>query len=698
MEIRIDLFGGDESDGKCEAQEEVNCWSESGNDWAFPQVRIDNPDHHRSAMSSIKREKYSSSTSSAPHSACDRHRRCAESDQDGGGGEDQMSRKRARTEVVSAELSVRHGEPTPAKQSFRFDKHLSLQLEKQYTFPMPRALPGKKLGTAMSNKVLQGPVGSAGNQSGDGMEAVYKEQDLRVRNNSNVSLLERRTSVPSILEIGQSDYDPQTAQYEFAEDNQIFPFQYARRNSEDLSSISYRRNSSSPIDPYLGRFGLMRHALHRYRQQNQHQHQNQQIQPAVLPPSSFLSQERNMSSPQPSPGTADIFSFMEPHFSQSSPTAAKNILWPLSKQPQQPDIVKQVAINNANDDNFPILSQLDILEQISQFQHVPNSSTDTNQQLYPSGSGKKNALQNPFLSTFESLPGERTGSRISGGSSVCNTISREPIDYQAHESVQKLAVYFRFATSKIWRYRDLKRSLLDKMIPSHKEFIDMNKEHALLKDRLPHKMSYIAFAKRIMLLLFHFIIRDGQLPNFWTRLDTEKQKELVNVLQLNELDFLGRVNQKRAFEIHKQFVILVDPRKGIGVDAVTAEMVECLVDGSDALSLLSQHRANVTHSLQLWQYQRQWQQQQQQQQRRQQLQYQENHLSALCHPLSQSNVTGESIIQQQEFYPPAQQGQQPSVVPQNQAHQANIQVIFDASGLEDLKRQLIQALQQQLHK
>lgn len=80
---------------------------------------------------------------------------------------------------------------------------------------------------------------------------------------------------------------------------------------------------------------------------------------------------------------------------------------------------------------------------------------------------------------------------------------------------------------KNWRFRDFKRSLFERLKQDHATFIETNPEHSLLVQRLPHKMSMSAFARRLLLLVFHFIIRDGRSPRFWLKADQDKVREVL---------------------------------------------------------------------------------------------------------------------------------------------------------------------------
>lgn len=85
----------------------------------------------------------------------------------------------------------------------------------------------------------------------------------------------------------------------------------------------------------------------------------------------------------------------------------------------------------------------------------------------------------------------------------------------------------------------------------------------MLTQRLPHKLSLVsceinlsiyskkaAFSKRIMLLVFHFIIRDGFTPKFWRKVSV-KRDIIEKALMASDYKFYTRVNctvAKKVFE------------------------------------------------------------------------------------------------------------------------------------------------------
>ncbi|KAL9643231.1 hypothetical protein ABK040_014688 [Willaertia magna] len=102
---------------------------------------------------------------------------------------------------------------------------------------------------------------------------------------------------------------------------------------------------------------------------------------------------------------------------------------------------------------------------------------------------------------------------------------------------------------KSWRYRDVRRSLFEKLTKEHFSYIEQNAQHAILKQRLPHKLTLVSFCKRIMLLVFHFIIRDGRDPKFFIR--PHVKKDLIESTLRNEApEFFRKINRDIAMKIH----------------------------------------------------------------------------------------------------------------------------------------------------
>eukprot|EP01028_Stygiella_incarcerata_P001525 TRINITY_DN126_c0_g1_i1.p1 TRINITY_DN126_c0_g1~~TRINITY_DN126_c0_g1_i1.p1 ORF type:complete len:448 (-),score=130.04 TRINITY_DN126_c0_g1_i1:449-1792(-) len=88
-------------------------------------------------------------------------------------------------------------------------------------------------------------------------------------------------------------------------------------------------------------------------------------------------------------------------------------------------------------------------------------------------------------------------------------------------SQNELALRFGLTTDagKPWRFRDCRRGLFAKLTPQHTEFLFTHPEHSILRQRLPHKMTIRSFALRILLLQFHFVVCEGRVPSFWSKLN-----------------------------------------------------------------------------------------------------------------------------------------------------------------------------------
>ncbi|KAL9656261.1 hypothetical protein ABK040_007876 [Willaertia magna] len=134
-------------------------------------------------------------------------------------------------------------------------------------------------------------------------------------------------------------------------------------------------------------------------------------------------------------------------------------------------------------------------------------------------------------------------------------LSKEKVDKSVVLPIKLLAFNVGLSKDKqkSWRFRDIRRSLFEKMSPEQLNFIDLEEDHSLLKERLPHKLNYCNFSKRIMLLVFHFILRDGKEPKFFTR--PLVQREFIEkVLMEQDNTFYNKVNCQSAFEVHNLWI------------------------------------------------------------------------------------------------------------------------------------------------
>ncbi|KAG2385781.1 hypothetical protein C9374_002930 [Naegleria lovaniensis] len=87
------------------------------------------------------------------------------------------------------------------------------------------------------------------------------------------------------------------------------------------------------------------------------------------------------------------------------------------------------------------------------------------------------------------------------------------------------------------------------MIEDHIDFVDTQEEHSLLRERLPHKLTYSNFCKRVMLLVFHYLVRDGKEPKFYRR-PLVKRELIENLLREKDPHFYSIVNPSIARELH----------------------------------------------------------------------------------------------------------------------------------------------------
>jgi hypothetical protein len=103
--------------------------------------------------------------------------------------------------------------------------------------------------------------------------------------------------------------------------------------------------------------------------------------------------------------------------------------------------------------------------------------------------------------------------------------------------------------NKSWRYRDIKRLLFDNISSDQEEFIKNDPYHKILVQRLPNKLSMEHFCRRLLLLAFHFILRDGRKPKFWKK-DSTRKDIIERVLKETGGDFLIKVSPKIAVHAH----------------------------------------------------------------------------------------------------------------------------------------------------
>lgn len=100
-----------------------------------------------------------------------------------------------------------------------------------------------------------------------------------------------------------------------------------------------------------------------------------------------------------------------------------------------------------------------------------------------------------------------------------------PLPHNSLELVSQMQLIEEFnlagdgSASQHFRYRDYKRTLMDRSTREHWEYILSSEMHCLLAHRLPHKMSRRSFAYRLLLVVFHSVLIGGSEPAFWKRID-----------------------------------------------------------------------------------------------------------------------------------------------------------------------------------
>ncbi|KAL0489834.1 TPR and ankyrin repeat-containing protein [Acrasis kona] len=104
-------------------------------------------------------------------------------------------------------------------------------------------------------------------------------------------------------------------------------------------------------------------------------------------------------------------------------------------------------------------------------------------------------------------------------------------------------------SNKSWRYRDIKRCLFHKVIQEHLTFIEQDSTHKLLKTRLPHKLNLVGFCRRLMLLVFHYVVRDGCEPKFFRRKGVN-QNLVKDILQTCDPTFFKKISVRVAKMAH----------------------------------------------------------------------------------------------------------------------------------------------------
>jgi hypothetical protein len=168
--------------------------------------------------------------------------------------------------------------------------------------------------------------------------------------------------------------------------------------------------------------------------------------------------------------------------------------------------------------------------------------------------------QAPATTSSSPTPSSQSSSDSSDGEEdVAKALRLKPIptvdnprfDFHQLQPIRILAYQIGLSAdpNKSYRYRDIKRALFEKCSKEHCEMVNVDPDHSLLHQRLPHKLSLAQFCKRVMLLVFHHIVRDGREPRFW-RQKGVKQDLIRKILKECEPDFYRKVNVKVALLLH----------------------------------------------------------------------------------------------------------------------------------------------------
>jgi hypothetical protein len=131
-------------------------------------------------------------------------------------------------------------------------------------------------------------------------------------------------------------------------------------------------------------------------------------------------------------------------------------------------------------------------------------------------------------------------------SQFVRVVDNPHFDFHQQNAIRTLAFQVGLSRdpNKLWRYRDIKRCLFRRITKEQLEYIDNDFDHKLLVTRLPHKLSLIEFCKRVMLIVYHYIVRDGKEPKFYQR--REVNTTLIGKILESEPAFAEKVNVKKA--------------------------------------------------------------------------------------------------------------------------------------------------------
>eukprot|EP00761_Pharyngomonas_kirbyi_P000633 gb/GECH01000633.1/.p1 GENE.gb/GECH01000633.1/~~gb/GECH01000633.1/.p1 ORF type:complete len:462 (+),score=114.32 gb/GECH01000633.1/:1-1386(+) len=291
--------------------------------------------------------------------------------------------------------------------------------------------------------------------------------------------------------------------------------------------------------------------------------------------------ENGRTNPPQSRRTAYPLSSKEPKFvANSQPSFPHgNSLIQQPHQQQQQYVVNSLESesNEISDNGSEYSSSSEVSLNLSPLNISPNTSPSNSPRIRNRGRSLSNSSDTKhFNFSMEAMTKRGVSGRQRSLSSSEERQNLFPHKHLAYE------MGLTSDPQRTWRFRDFKRSLFERIKPDHASFIENSCEHSLLKQRLPHRMSMAAFCKRIMLLAFHFIIRDGKPPRFWAKVHQPK-------LRANLAENYDRYNTAIASMAHTYFF------SGVPVDQAIRQAQEQYINQMrEGYQLQPQHAFPMT--------------------------------------------------------------------------------------------------------
>jgi hypothetical protein len=117
---------------------------------------------------------------------------------------------------------------------------------------------------------------------------------------------------------------------------------------------------------------------------------------------------------------------------------------------------------------------------------------------------------------------------------TCECITEEQLTSDLEVATNQVANYFLLLKSKLiggfigradsasqgdstFRWRDHRRKLEKNLTTEHRTYIESHAIHGVVFQRMPYKTTPSRFAHRLMILVFHTIIKDGKTPSWWNQ-------------------------------------------------------------------------------------------------------------------------------------------------------------------------------------